>query len=102
LILKLKKTGGHKRLQKKSYPPEARFRLKATEDGSRYKLPMVEGDLEVVEVKCGRSAKLMEKQKETYSDLIEKGVPLRMINVKIISFDLNKFLVEEHRYERFL
>jgi len=102
LILKLKKTGRCQRLQKRSCPYEASFRFKATENGSHYKLPTVEGDLEIVEVKCGQSARLIGKQKETYNDLIEKGVPLRMINVKIISFDLNKFLVEEHRYERFL
>jgi hypothetical protein len=63
---------------------------------------VVDGDLEVVEVKCGRSAKLLDKQKETYSDLIAKGVPLRMIKVRIVSFDLNRFLVEERRYDRFL
>lgn len=102
LILKLKKTGGHQRLQRESCPSETRFRLKATEGGVHYKLPTVEGDLEIVEVKCGRSAKLIEKQKGTYNDLIEKGIPVRMINVKIISFDLNKFLIEEHRHERFL
>ena len=102
LLLKLKRTGGYQRLWKKSCPSEARFRLKATADGNHYRLLTVEGALEIVEVKCGRSAKLMEKQKETYSDLIEKGFPLRMISVRIISFDLNKFLVEEHRYERFL
>lgn len=89
-------------MQKKSCPSEARFHSKVTEDGRHYKLPTVEGDLEIVEVKCGRSARLMEKQKGTYNDLIEKSIPVRVISVKIISFDLNKFLVEEHRYERFL
>jgi len=47
-------------------------------------------------------AKLMDKQKETYNNLIAEDVPLRMIRVRIVSFDLNRFLVEEHKYERFL
>ena len=65
-------------------------------------LPIVEGDLEIVEIKCGREAKLMEKQKKIYNDLIAKEVSLRMINVRIVSFDLNRFLIEEHKHERFL
>ncbi len=63
---------------------------------------MVEGDLEVVEIKCGRNAKLMKKQKETYNDLIEKGIPLRKVEVRIVSFDHNKFLVKERKFERFV
>ncbi len=66
------------------------------------KLPVVKGDLEIIEIKCGRNARLMDKQKETYNDLIAKNVPLRLIKVRIVSFDLNRFLVEEHKYEKFL
>ena len=43
--------------------------------------PVVKGDLEIVEIKCERSAKLMKKQKETYNDLIWKGFPVRMVAV---------------------
>ena len=42
------------------------------------------------------------KQKETYNNLIAKGIPLRMIEVRIVSFDSNRFLVEEHKHDRFL
>jgi len=72
------------------------------EDGGCFVLPVVDGGLEVVEVKCGRTSKLMDKQKETYNDLIARGVPLRLLRVRIVSFDLNRFLVEERRYDRFL
>ena len=33
---------------------------------------------------------------------VQKDVPLRLIKVRIVSFDLNRFLVEEHKYEKFL
>lgn len=55
----------------------------------------------MVEIKCGRSARLMSKPKETCSDLIARGIPLRRINVRIVSFDLNRFLVEEYLCDRF-
>lgn len=42
------------------------------------------------------------QQRETYNNLIAKDVPLRMIKVRIVSFDLNKFLVEERKFETFL
>ncbi len=70
--------------------------------GDLLEFPVVDGNLEIVEIKCGRTAKLMIKQKTTYNDLIAKGIPLRMIKVRIVSFDLNQFLVEERKYERFL
>ncbi len=45
---------------------------------------------------------LMGKQKETYNNLIAKGVPLRMVKVKIVSFDANRYLVEQRMFERFV
>ncbi len=42
----------------------------------------------------------MKKQKETYNDLIWKGVPVRMVEVRIVSFDRNKFLVQERKFEK--
>lgn len=103
ILLKLKETGKTKRLKKNTCSSIARLRIDdSLRDGNVLKLPTVEGDLEVVEIKCGRNARLMDKQKETYNYLIAKDVPLRLIKVKIVSFDLNRFLVEEHKYEKFL
>lgn len=99
LLLKLRETGKMKRL-KESFSLPARPKSRKHKTSAEY--PIVEGDLEVVEIKCGRHAKLMSKQKETYNDLVAKGIPLRMVKVRFVSFDLNRFLVEEHRYERFL
>jgi hypothetical protein len=103
LLLKLKDTGRAKRVEKSECSFLTRLHLKSPqEDGGCFVLPVVDGGVEVVEVKCGRSSKLMDKQKETYNDLIARGVPLRLVRVRIVSFDLNRFLVEERRYDRFL
>jgi len=103
LLLKLTETEKTKRVKESECRFLALLRMRESyRDGSYFVLPVVDGDIEVVEVKCGRSAKLLDKQKETYNDLIAKGVLLRMIKVRIVSFDLNRFLVEERRYDRFL
>lgn len=103
LLLKLQETGKTKRLKENAHPSIARLRIEESrKHGNVYEFPTVGGDLEIVEIKCGRRAKLMDKQKETYNNLIAKDVPLRMIKVRIVSFDRNRFLVEEHRYESFL
>jgi hypothetical protein len=103
LLLKLRETGKTKRLKESSCPSTARVRVeKSRKHGDIFEFPTVGGDLEIVEIKCGREARLMGKQKETYNRLIAKDVPLRMIKVRIVSFDLNRFLVEEHKHERFL
>jgi len=103
LLLKLRETGRTKRWKKNVCPPITELRIRnSSKYGSTFEFPIVEGDLEVVEIKCGRNAKLAVKQKEAYNNLIAKGVPLRMVNVRIISFDRNKFLVEERRFKQFL
>lgn len=102
VLLKLKENGEMKKIRENASPSVARLRISSRKRGNVFELPIVEGDLEIVEVKCGRNAKLMDKQKETYNSLIAKGVPLRLIKVRIVSFDQNRFLVEEHKYENFL
>ena len=96
LILKLRETG-HTKAPRQSLLIPTQIKHHHTLN-NRNQLPHVEGNLEVVEIKCGRSARLMSKQKKTYSDLIAKGIPLRVIKVKIVSFDSNSFLVEESRF----
>lgn len=103
LLLKLRETGKTVSVKQTDCPVVIKLRATAPQDHTdRFTLPLVEGDLEVLEIKCGRSAKLMDKQKETYNSLIAKGIPLRIIKVRIVSFDLNRFLVEERKIERFL
>ena len=103
LLLKLRETGSVTRLKARACPLGTLSRVAASQrHGDRVELPVVDGALEIVEIKCGRAAKLVGKQKSAYNDLIAKDVPLRMIKVRIVSFDLNRFLVEDHRYDRFL
>lgn len=102
LLLKLRETSRTKRLKESVYPSIRMLRKDSQKHGKYFEFPIVDGDLEVIEIKCGRNAKLMNKQKKTYNNLIAKGIPLRLIKVRIVSFDLNRFLVEEHKYERFI
>ena len=101
LLLKMQDTGYKKRVEKNFRPSNFELRRRSSKNlGEVSKLPVVKGDLEIVEIKCGRSAKLMKKQKETYNDLIWKGIPVRMVEVRIVSFDRNKFLVQERKFEK--
>jgi len=103
LLLKLRKTGKNRKLKERDCPKVASLKIdESHKHGDVLEFPIVEGELEIVEIKCGRQAKLMSKQKETYNDLIAKGVPLRMIKVIIVSFDDNEFLVVDRKFERFL
>jgi hypothetical protein len=103
ILLKLKDTGKTRRLKEDTYPEVNKLKInRSLKRGEIIKLPIVEGSFEIVEIKCGRKAKLMDKQKRAYNDIIAKGIPLRMIKVRIDSFDLNRFLVEDHKYEKFL
>jgi len=103
LLLKLRERGQTRKLKKNTHPSNSKFKPRTSrKSGEVFKFPLVDGDIEVVEIKCGRNAKLMKKQKETYNNLIGKGVPLRMVEVRIVSFDRNRFLVEERKIERFL
>jgi len=101
LLLKLQDTGYTRRVEKDIRSSNVRLRSRSSKKrGEVSKLPVVKGDLEIVEIKCGRSAKLMRKQRVTYNDLIWKGVPVRMVAVRIVSFDHNKFLVQERKFEK--
>ena len=103
ILLKLRETGKTKILKEDACPANAKLKInRSLKHGNHIKLPTVEGDLEIIEIKCGRNAKLMDKQKRTYNDIIAKEIPLRLIKVRIDSFDLNRFLVEDHKYEKFL
>jgi hypothetical protein len=103
MLLKLNNIGRTRRLKATEAPRLSPLRAHDTlnREGD-YELPIVDGDLEMLEIKCGRTAKLMDKQKQTYNDLIAKDIPLRLIRVRIVSFDLNRFLVEERRYDQFV
>jgi len=103
LLMKLRRTERTVKLKRNQYPPAAGLKVDAShKHGDGLEFPVVDGSLEIVEIKCGRQARLMSKQKETYNNLIAKGVPLRMVKVKIVSFDANRYLVEQRMFERFV
>jgi hypothetical protein len=56
--------------------------------------PVVEGEIEIVEVKSG-TARLASNQVKSYTDVLRKGYPLRYLHVEIISFEKNQFEIKE-------
>lgn len=102
LLFKLRETGQKHKVKESLSKSRLDNRLPKCAHEAVEKFPVVGGELEIVEIKCGRSARLMSKQKEAYNNLIAKYVPLRMIKVRIVSLDLNRFIVEQRKFERFL
>ena len=100
LLLKLLEKGSKRKVRKNTRLFDSWLKNKSERHDDVAEYPVVDGDMEVVEIKCGRNAKLMKKQKETYNDLVWKGVPLRMVKVRIVPFDRNRFLVQETKFSR--
>lgn len=71
---------------------EIRFSTKEVDEATE--IPIVNGEIEVVEVKSDKG-KLSKVQKEDYSNLVKNGYPLRLFHVSIVSFDKNHFEVKE-------
>jgi len=57
-------------------------------------LPMVDGEVEVVEVKADRSI-LPPHQKRMYCNILKEGYILRFFHVNIVSFEKNMFEIEQ-------
>jgi hypothetical protein len=57
-------------------------------------LPVVSGDVETVEVKCGKSWKYT-LQKDSYIRILREGFLLRLYLVDLVSFEKNEFEIEE-------
>jgi hypothetical protein len=57
-------------------------------------LPVVNGDVEVVEIKSDR-ATLPPNQKKSYSKVLREGYVLHFFHVNIVSFEKNEFEIEE-------
>jgi len=61
------------------------------------RLPVVSGEIEIVEVKSG-TARLASNQIKSYTDVLRRGYPLRYFYVDFISFELNEFELEERLF----
>lgn len=58
------------------------------------KIPIVSGDIEVIEIKLGKS-NLRPHQKRSYRNIIQEGYGFRFFHVNIISFARNEFEIRE-------
>jgi len=59
------------------------------------KMSIVDGEVELIEVKSGKRGRIKPHQYENYARAINEGFPLRLIHVKIVSFEENHFEIEE-------
>ena len=57
-------------------------------------LPIVNGEIEVIEVKSG-NAILPPNQKRSYGKILQEGFVLRFFHVNVISFEKNEFEIKE-------
>lgn len=58
------------------------------------RIPLVNGEIEIVEIKTGKS-NIPPHQKKNYREAIENGFFLRYIHVDIVSFNENHFEIKE-------
>lgn len=103
-LLKLRKTGEIKLMKElvselgigkwKWSDEEDKCEFSTIEADETMEIPVVNGEIEVVEVKSDKG-KLSKVQKKDYSNLVKNGYTLRLFHVRIVSFDQNHFEVKE-------
>jgi hypothetical protein len=101
-LVKLKKTPGVKTLDHalKELGLEGSswnwgsYSFEPSQHDKREKLPVVGGEIEVVEVKCGKSI-IPPHQKKSYTNVVSGGHKVRFFNVVIRSLDKNDFELAE-------
>jgi len=70
------------------------FKYVRSEHSDKEQLPIVKGEVEVVEVKTGKGF-LPPSQIESYTNIVKKGYRLRYFQVDIVSFERNQFEIRE-------
>lgn len=102
-LIKLKRTGKFKYLKDALSELEldswgswsfGNCRFVRSEHDDKEKLPIVDGDVEAVEIKSNKSF-IMPHQRRSYRKIIENGFTLRYFHVDIISFEKNDFEITE-------
>lgn len=88
-----------KRFQKlhellETHPDFFLIKVKRTQARRKEEISVVDGEIEVVEVKSDKTP-LPPHQKRSYGKIIREGYVLRFINVDTISFEENEFEIEE-------
>jgi len=71
-----------------------KYRFIRSEHDENEQLPIVNGEIEVIEVKSG-NAILSPNQKRSYGKILQEGFILRFFHVNMISFEKNEFEIEE-------
>jgi len=69
-------------------------RFLSPEHNMNERLSVVDGEVEVIEVKSGKS-NLPPHQKRSYNNIIREGYVLRFFQVNIVSFERNEFEIEQ-------
>lgn len=107
-LIKLKRTGKFKLLKEalresslendswsvKTLAPKKEYRFNASEHDENEVLPVVEGEIEVIEVKTGK-AFIMPHQAKSYRNILKNGYKVCFYKVSIISSKKNQFEIEE-------
>jgi hypothetical protein len=100
-LFKLKTTGELKRLnealkelQVSPSWSEGDYTFNYQEQNGDKLLPIVDGEIEVVEIKSDK-ATLPSHQKRSYGNILREGYVLRFFHVNIVSFEKNEFEIEE-------
>lgn len=87
-------------LKERGYVIEKWFSFDVKDHNENELLPIVDGEVEVVEIKSGKS-RLTLDQEWTYRNVLDKGYTIHLFKVKIISFEKNQFEIEENVFHDF-
>ena len=81
-------------LKEHGYAIEKSLSFDSEKHEENEQLPIVDGEIEIVEVKSGKG-NLARNQIESYTEVVKKGFTLRFFLVNTISFERNEFEIKE-------
>jgi hypothetical protein len=84
-------------IEQSEYATQAGNRVIATSNPEEYPktFSIVDGEIELIEVKSGKRGRIKLHQYENYANAIKNGFPLRLIHVEIVRFEENHFEIED-------
>ena len=77
-----------------THPDFFLIKVRRTRVQHERKIPVVDGEIEVVEVKSCKSF-IMPHQLRSYRNIVESGYTIRFLRVNIVSFKRNEFEIRE-------
>jgi len=81
-------------LKEHGYAIEKSLSFDSEKHEENEQLPIVDGEIEIVEVKSGKG-NLARNQIQSYTEVVKKGFTLRFFLVNIVSFERNEFEIKE-------